>query len=73
MYFLPHLYETENYQVTIELEEFDHATMHPADVCSDFRDFAECVMGELGWQTPENVKEALDLYTKLIKIIEETA
>jgi hypothetical protein len=37
MYFLPHLYETENYQVTIapiELEEFDHATMHPADVCS---------------------------------------
>ena len=30
MYFLPHLYETENYQVTIapiELEEFDHATM----------------------------------------------
>ena len=76
MYFLPHLYGTENYQATIasnELEEFDHSSMCPADVCDEFKEFASCIMDELGWQTPVNVKEALDLYIKLIKIIEDIA
>ena len=76
MYFLPHLYGTENYQATIasnELEEFNHSSMCPADVCDEFKEFASCIMDELGWQTPVNVKEALDLYIKLIKIIEDIA
>lgn len=76
LYFLPHLYGTENYQTAIasnELEEFDHSTMCPADVCDEFKEFALCIMDELGWQTPENVKEALDLYIKFIKIIEDIA
>ena len=74
MFFLPHLYDTENYQVTIaldELEEFDHAAMCPADVTDEFNEFATCVMDELGWQVPSNVKDALNLYINLTKIIRD--
>ncbi len=74
MFFLPHLYDTENYQVTIafdELEELDHTAMCPADVTDEFNEFATCVMDELGWQSPSNVKEALDLYINLTEIIQD--
>lgn len=74
MFFLPHLYDTENCQVTIppnELDEFDHAAMCPADVTDEFNEFGTCVMEELGWQTPSNVKDALDLYINLTKIIQD--
>ncbi len=76
MFFLPHLYDTENYQVTIafdELEELAHTAMCPADVTDEFNEFATSVMDELGWQSPSNVKEALDLYINLTKIIQDLA
>ena len=74
MFFLPHLYGTENYQINIacdELQEFDDAVMCPADVTDEFNEFATCVMDELGWQAPNNVKDALDLYINLTKTIQE--
>lgn len=73
MYFLPHLYDTENYQVNVtpgESEEFDHSTLSPTDVSVEFQEIASSIMDELGWQIPDNVKEGLDLYIKLIKIIQ---
>ena len=51
MFFLVHLYETENHQVTIvfeELEEFDHAAMCPTGVTDEFNEFFTCVMDKLG-------------------------
>ena len=74
MFFLPHLYGTENYQINIaldELEEFDDAVMCPADVTDEFNEFATCLMDEFGWQAPSNVKDALDLYINLTKTIQE--
>ena len=74
IFFLPHLDGTENYQINIafdELEEFDDAVICPADVTDEFNEFATCVMDELGWQVPTNVKDVLDLYINLPKTIQE--
>ena len=75
-FFLPHLYSTENYQIIIasdELEKIDYATMCPANVCNEFKEFATCVMDQYGWQLPSNFKEALNLYINLIDIIQHIA
>ena len=73
MYFLPHLYQTKEYKLEVELEEveefIDNATMCPPDFSQEFEEFASVVMGELGLEMPNNVKEGLDLYLQLIKEI----
>ena len=51
IFFLPNLYSTENYQISIafdELEEIDDAVMCPADVTDEFNEFATCVMEGVG-------------------------
>ena len=73
MYFLPHLYQTKDYKLEVELEEveefIDNATMCPPDFSQESEEFASVVMGELGLEMPNNVKEGLDLYLQLIKEI----
>ena len=73
MYFLPHLYQTKDYKLEAELEEveefIDNATICPPDFSQEFEEFASFVMGELGLEMPNNVKEGLDLYLQLIKEI----
>ena len=71
MYFLPHLCQTKDYKLEVELEEveefIDNATICPPDLSQEFEEFASFVMGELGLEMPNNVKEGLDLYLQLIK------
>ena len=73
MYFLPKLYQTKNYKLEVELEEveefIDNATMCPPDFSQEFEEFASFVMGELGLEMPNNVKEGLDLYLQMMKEI----
>ena len=73
MFFLPHLYNSENYKVPVdpqELEEFiDKSTMCLADWSQEFEEFA-IKMTALGLQPPQNVNEALDMYVTLIKEVE---
>ena len=73
MYFLPHLYQTKDYKLEVELEEveefIDNATICPPDFSQEFEEFSSFVMGELGLEMPNNVKEGLDLYLQLIKEI----
>ncbi|CAH3181910.1 unnamed protein product, partial [Porites lobata] len=65
MYFLPHLYNTEDYKVNVdrhEVEEFiDNSTMCPADFSEEFEEFAITIMNELGLHSPQDVDEGLDL------------
>ena len=73
MFFLPHLYNSENYKVPVdpqELEEFiDKSAMCLADWSQEFEEFA-IKMTALGLQPPRNVNEALDMYVTLIKEVE---
>ena len=66
MYFLPHLYSTEDYTVNIDRHEvgdfIDNSTMCPADCSEEFKEFAVTVMNELGLRSPQDVDEGLDLY-----------
>ena len=72
MYFLPHLYNTEDYKVNVdhhEVEEFiDNSTMCPADFSEEF-EFAITVINELGLHSPQDVDEGLDVYLRLIEEI----
>ena len=72
MSFLPHLYGAENYQVAVHSDEFefDQTAMRPSHVTDVFNELATCVMNEFGWQA-SNIKDALDLYIKLIKTIQD--
>ena len=74
MYFLPHLYSTEDYIVNVDRHEvgefIDNPTMCPADCSQEFKEFAVTVMNVLGLRSPQDVDEGLDLYLRLIKEIE---
>lgn len=74
MYFLPHLYNTEDFKEDIdlhELEEFnDNSTMCSADFSEEFDEFALIVMNVLGLSLPQDVNEGLDLYLRLIQEID---
>ena len=74
MFFLPHLYSTEDFKVSVDeddVQEFiDHSTMCPPDYSEDFKEFALTVMNELDLQEPQDVNSALDLYIKLLKEVE---
>ncbi|KAL9959657.1 hypothetical protein ACROYT_G032997 [Oculina patagonica] len=75
MFFLPHLYGTDDFKVTFdedEVEEFiDHSTMSPPDYSEDFKEFAQTIMNELNLQEPHDVNTALELYIKLLKEVEK--
>lgn len=75
MFFLPHLYNSEDYKVPVnpqELVEFiDESTMCPADCTEEFKEFASTVMNALGLNLPNDVNEALDVYVTLIKEVEK--
>ena len=75
MYFLPHLYNTEDFKVDIDLhevEEFnDNSTMCSADFSEEFEEFALIVMNALGLSLPQDVNEGLDLYLRLIQEIDK--
>ena len=70
MYFLPHLYQTEDYKLevdSLDVDEFyNHASMVVQDTSEDFKEFATVVMNENGLLTPTNVREALNLYVALL-------
>ena len=74
MYFLPHLYSTEDYKVNVnpqEMEVFTHeSTMCSADVSEEFEEFAMTFMNVLRLRPPQDVHEGLDLYLRLIQEIE---
>ena len=73
MYFLPHLYETEDYKVVDrqDIDEFDnHAAMTVQDTSEEFREFADVVMNGHGLAIPTNAREALNLYILLLEEIE---
>lgn len=75
MFFLPHLYNSENYKVPVdpqELEEFiDESTMYLPNWSQEFEEFAAIIMTALGLQPPRDVNEALDMYVTLIKEVEK--
>ena len=75
MFFLPHLYNSENYKVPVdpqELEEFiDESTMCFPNWSQEFEEFAAIIMTALGLQPPRDVNEALDMYVTLIKEVEK--
>lgn len=75
MFFLPHLYNSENYKVPVdsqELEEFiDESTMCLPNWSQEFEEFAAIIMTALGLQPPRDVNEALDMYVTLIKEVEK--
>ena len=74
MYFLPHLYNTNDYKMDTnqdEVQEFiDNATMSPDDYSKEFEEFATIIMSEQNILKPNNVKEALNLYINLIRVVE---
>ena len=75
MFFLPHLYNSENYKVPVdpqELEEFiDESTMCLPNWSKEFEEFAAIIMTALGLQPPRDVNEARDMYVTLIKEVEK--
>ena len=77
MFFLPHLYSTDDLKVSVDeddVEEFiNHFTMSPPDYSEDFTEFALTFMNELNLQEPQDVSTALDLYIKLLKEVEKIA
>jgi len=75
MYFLPHLYNTSDYKVDTvesEIDEFiDNATMCPTDYSQEFKELATIIMDEYQLHQPNNAREGMDLYIKLIKEVEK--
>ena len=73
-YILPHLYDTADYKVDVDprdIEEFmDYSTRCVPGFSTDFEEFAETIMSELGLHKPMNVKEGFDLYIQLLGKIE---
>ena len=75
MFFLPHLYNTDDYRTDVDeddLQEFyDHSSMCPPDYSEDFKEFALTIMNEHHLPEPHDVSSALDLYMRLLKEVEK--
>ena len=75
MFFLPHLYNSEDYKVPVnpqEAEEFiDESTMCPTDCNEEFNEFTLTVMNALELHLPNTVNEALYVYVTLIKEVKK--
>ncbi|PFX11893.1 hypothetical protein AWC38_SpisGene24237 [Stylophora pistillata] len=74
MFFLPHLYSTDDYKTDVDEDDvqefYDHSTMCPPDYSDDFKEFALTVMNEYHLPEPHDVSSALDLYIELLKEVE---
>ena len=65
MYFLPHLYDADDYAKMVdmhEVEELKTVTGLPPDVSPEFKEFAEIIMSENNMTIPDNINDALNLY-----------
>ena len=75
MFFLPHLYNTDNFKVSVDeddVEEFIiHATKCRPDYSEEFKEFALTIMNELNLQEPQDVNTALELYIRLLNEVEK--
>ncbi|PFX16238.1 hypothetical protein AWC38_SpisGene19504 [Stylophora pistillata] len=73
MFFLPHLYSTDDYKTDVDEDDvqefYDHSTLCPPDYSDDFKEFALTVMNEHHLPEPHDVSSALDLYMELLKEI----
>jgi len=71
MFFLPHLYNTDDYTTDVDeddLQEFcDHSTMCLPDYSEDFKEFALTIMKEHDLPEPHYVSSALDLYIRPLR------
>jgi hypothetical protein len=74
MFFLPHLFDTEDCKQEIDRDEvnefYNNSSMCVKDFSDEFGEFALLVMRELNLSKPTNVKEAFDLYINLLQRIE---
>lgn len=75
MYYLPHLYESEDYRIDIEQADYDDiypcTNNNVRDVTEEFEEFARVSMDAREMDMPNSVDEALNLYTYLLEKIEE--
>jgi len=75
MYYLPHLYESEDYRIDIEQADYDDiypcTNNNVRDVTEEFEEFARESMDAREMDMPNSVDEALNLYTYLLEKIEE--
>ena len=75
MYFLPHLFDCQDYSDPLEdddIDEFLPAVEEiPPDYSAEFGEFAEIIMTNKGLEMPVDVKSCLNLYLLLLEKIEE--
>ena len=75
MYFLPHLFDCQDYSDPLEdddIDEFLPAVEEiPPDYSAEFGEFAEIIMTNEGLEMPVDVKSCLNLYLFLLEKIEE--
>lgn len=75
MYYLPHLFDTHDYKIEIDSDEFAEVAAcvnHDIeDVSNDFKDFACEVIRGSGLEPVNNVTDALKLYFFLLRKIEQ--
>lgn len=73
MYFLPHLYETQNYLQHVENDEYSDFSPiiehEKRDYSVEFQEFAEYFMNEHEMTAPSTPEEALNLYIFLLEKI----
>ena len=73
MFFLSHLYDSENYMQNIAQDEVLQLQAGiinlPLDFSIEFKEFAEELMNEEGIENPSNSQEALELYVFLLEKI----
>ena len=75
IFFLPHLFETQNYLQNVdssEVNEFQPIISElPPDFSKEFQDFLEIIMSSNNLEMPTNPSEALNLYFFLVQKIDE--
>ena len=75
MYFLPHLFDCQDYSDPLEddhIDEFLPAVEEiPSDYSAEFGEFAELIITNEGLEMPVDVKSCLNLYLFLLEKIEK--
>lgn len=76
MYYLPHLYHSTDCLINVdadEIEQFYPCVTHNTveDVSPEFKEFAQTLMQQNGWDFPNVVSDALRLYMYLLSKIEQ--
>ena len=75
MYFLPHLFDCQDYSDPLEDDDIDEFLPAIEEISSDysaaFGEFAEPIKTNKGLEMPVDVKSCLNLYLFLLEKIEE--